>query len=144
MVDIVKHLNNIECSLSKCPMINVKQSLASLGTKILNIAASISLGNGCVGDGDNICKAQITAVSSSSGNYAQVLTTNFSDMNAVVKTVVNQTIKEQQKVNNDRSNFVVYGFPEKNKDRQKLISMLKFLDCRCKIIMHIRVYCCFS
>ena len=69
----------------------------------------------------------------------QVLAKNMTDMNAVVKTVVNQIIKEQQKVYNDRSSIVVYGFPEENKDSQELINMFKFLDCRCEIIMHIRI-----
>ena len=70
----------------------------------------------CVGDGDNIGKAQVTAVASLSGNYAQVLAKDLPDMNAVVKTVVYQTIKEQQKANNDKSSIVVYGLPEENKD----------------------------
>ena len=60
-------------------------------------------------------------------------------MNAVVKTVVNQKIKEQQKVNNDRSSIVLFGFPEENKDRQELLSVFKFLDSCCEIIMYIRI-----
>ena len=69
----------------------------------------------------------------------RLLVNKLLNMNNVAKTVVNQTIKEQKKVSINRSSIVVYGFPEENKDRQELLSMFKFLDCRCEIIRLIRI-----
>mgnify|MGYP000626795235 CR=1 FL=1 len=65
---------------------------------------------------------------------------SFADVVAsdIVKNVVSQTIKEQQKVDSDICTIVVYGFPEDGNDYYDLLNMFDFLECNCKIVRYSR------
>ena len=69
-------------------------------------------------------------------SYASVVS---GDVSSVVKAVVSQTMKEQQRVSDDKSTIVVYGFPEDGNDRRELHKMLDFFGCRCDIAQHTRI-----
>jgi len=57
----------------------------------------------------------------------------------ILKNAVSEALKEQHKLNADRSSVVVYGFPEEGNDIPQLRDMLDFLGCRIDIIRSSRV-----
>ncbi len=71
-------------------------------------------------------------------SYANVVS---GDVSSVVKAVVSQTMKEQQRVSDDKSTIVIYGFPEDGNDRVELREMFDFIGCRCAIAQHTRIGC---
>ena len=98
----------------------VKLSIASLDNKLQSLQDAVA----------KLCSNDTSMANEQSKQhqpttYAQAVSADF------VKSAVSEAIREQQKVITEKSNVVVYGFPEEGHDDAQLHEMLDFLECRC-------------
>lgn len=112
-------------------MVDVKKSIAALDSKLQALHESIA--NPQAGK----CEASIS--NSQVPKECRPLTYASAISADVVKSVVSETIKEQQKVNTANASLVVKGFPEEGNDYVQLLDMFQYLYCKCDVISPTRI-----
>jgi hypothetical protein len=114
-------------------MDTVKQTIANLETKVQyfheEVIAKLNTYS------NDVSKAVVKQQKPPPFTYAAAAAVSAD----VLKSVVAETIREQQKATTNSSCLVVNGFPEESKDYTQLVEMLSYLQYKCDIICCSRI-----